>query len=179
METIHLHKYRLSRKTQHPGRNQTKIPVTKNKPPDPFHTNSVQIPVELGERKVRAEKVLNNIEVANKGTYYQVTSDVNNAGLVNAKFILVTTAKATPTAPMETYLVGSLEQDGIAEFDVTFTNPESNVIDLVVTYKDVDGNQYQTTVQATLGVAVVSGKSTLMNMIGCIDVPAPAIFRNW
>lgn len=127
------------------------------------HTNSVQIPVELGERKVRAEMVLNNIVVSNKGTYYQVTGDANNAGLEDAKSIMVTTAKATPTAPMETYVVGSLEPDGIAEFDVTFTNPESNVVDLVVTYKDADGNPYDTTVQVTLQGAVVSGSGTSAN----------------
>lgn len=128
-----------------------------------LHTNSVQIPVELGERKVRAEMVLNNIVVVNKGTYYQVTGDVNNAGLEDAKSIMVTTAKATPIAPMETYVVGSLEPDGIAEFDVTFTNPESNVVDLVVTYKDSDGNPYDTTIQVTLQGTVVSGSVTSAN----------------
>ncbi|MDU9376785.1 hypothetical protein McpSp1_14120 [Methanocorpusculaceae archaeon Sp1] len=125
-----------------------------------LHTNSVQIPVSLGERKVRAEMILNNIEIVNKGTYYQVTGDVNNAGLEDAKSIIVTTAKATPVAPMESYVVGSLEPDGIAEFDVTFTNPESNVVDLLVSYKDADGNQYQSTVQVTLSGAVVSGNAT-------------------
>lgn len=125
-----------------------------------LHTNSVQIPVELGERKVRAEMVLNNIVIANKGTYYQVTGDVNNAGLEDAKSIMVTTAKATPVAPMETYVVGSLEPDGIVEFDVTFVNPDSNVVDLVVTYKDADGNPYQEIVQVTLAGAVVSGSKT-------------------
>lgn len=135
-----------------------------------MHTNSVQIPVELGERKVRAEMVLNNIVITNKATYYQVTGDVNNAGLEDAKSIMVTTAKATPVAPMERYVVGSLEPDGIAEFDVTFVNPESNVVDLVVTYKDADGNPYQEIVQVTLAGAVVSGKGTAAN-----DSPAGVI----
>ena len=125
-----------------------------------LHTNSVQIPVELGERKVRAEMILNNIVVSNKGTYYQITGDVNNAGLEDAKSVMVTTAKATPTAPMETYVVGSLEPDGIAEFDVTFVNPESNIIDLVVSYKDADGNPYSTTVPVTLQGAVVSDNNS-------------------
>ncbi|HJK53488.1 MAG TPA: hypothetical protein O0X12_04715, partial [Methanocorpusculum sp.] len=125
-----------------------------------LHTNSVQIPVELGERKVRAEMILNNIVVSNKGTYYQITGDVNNAGLEDAKSVMVTTAKATPTAPMETYVVGSLEPDGIAEFDVTFVNPESNIIDLVVSYKDSDGNPYSTTVPVTLQGTIVSDSSS-------------------
>ena len=73
---------------------------------------------------------------------------------------MVTTAKATPTAPMETYVVGSLEPDGIAEFDVTFVNPESNIIDLVVSYKDSDGNPYSTTVPVTLQGTIVSDSSS-------------------
>ena len=109
-----------------------------------LHTNSVQIPVELGERKVRAEMILNNIVVSNKGTYYQITGDVNNAGLEDAKSVMVTTAKATPTAPMETYVV----------------NPESNIIDLVVSYKDSDGNPYSTTVPVTLQGTIVSDSSS-------------------
>ncbi|MDV0443016.1 hypothetical protein [Methanorbis rubei] len=125
-----------------------------------LHTNSVEIPVALGERKVRAEMVLNNIEVLNKGTYYQITGDVNNAGLEDAKSIIVTTGKATPVAPMESYVVGSLEPDGIAEFDVTFTNPESGTVDLLVSYKDADGNPYQSTVQVTLSGVIVSGNAT-------------------
>lgn len=140
-----------------------------------LHTNSVQIPVELGERKVRAEMVLNNIVVSNKGTYYQVTGDVNNAGLEDAKSIMVTTSKATPTASMETYVVGSLEPDGIAEFDVTFTNPESNVVDLVVTYKDADGNPYDTTVQVTLQGAVISGSGTSANESSPLGIIVAAV----
>ena len=116
-----------------------------------LHQNSVGIPVELGERKVKAEMILNNLVVANKGGYYQVTGDVNNAGLEDAKSVIVTTAKATPSAPMETYVVGSLEPDGLAEFDVTFTNPESSSVDLVVNYKDSDGNPYQEIIPVSIG----------------------------
>ncbi len=140
-----------------------------------LHTNSVQIPVSLGERKVRAEMVLNNIEVVNKGSYYQVTGDVNNAGLEDAKSIMVTTAKATPVAPMETYVVGSLEPDGIAEFDVTFTNPESTVVDLLVSYKDADGNPYQSTVQVTLSGVVVSGDAASANNASPIGAVAAVV----
>ncbi len=125
-----------------------------------LHQNSVGIPVELGERKVKAEMILNNLVVANKGSYYQVTGDVNNAGLEDAKSVIVTTAKATPSAPMETYVVGSLEPDGLAEFDVTFTNPESSSVDLVVNYKDSDGNPYQEIVPVSIGSTPLSSSGT-------------------
>lgn len=132
-----------------------------------LHTNSVQIPIELGERKVRAEMVLNNIVVSNKGTYYLVTGDVNNAGLEDAKSIMVSQPRqSNPDRPDGDLCgrLGSLEPDGIAEFDVTFTNPESNVVDLVVTYKDADGKPpYDTPVQVTLQGAVISGSGTSAN----------------
>lgn len=118
-----------------------------------LHENSVEIPVELGERKVRAEMVLNNIEVQNTGSYYTITGDVNNAGLEDAKSVTVTTQKATASEPYKSYVVGSLEPDGLAEFEVSFTNPESNMVELVVSYKDDDGNAYSEIVEVNVGSA--------------------------
>ncbi|HJK79516.1 MAG TPA: hypothetical protein O0Y06_01290 [Methanocorpusculum sp.] len=118
-----------------------------------LHSNSVEIPVELGERKVRAELVLNNLEVKNSGSYYTITGDVNNAGLEDAKSITVTTGGATPSEPMKSYVVGSLEPDGLAEFEVTFTSPQSDTVTLVADYKDSDGNLYQETVGVNIGSA--------------------------
>ena len=118
-----------------------------------LHENSVGIPVELGERKVRAEMILNNIEIKNSGSYYTISGDVNNAGLEDAKSVTVTTAKATASEPYKSYVVGSLEPDGLAEFEVTFTNPEGNTVELVVDYKDDDGNSYQETVEVSVGSA--------------------------
>ena len=118
-----------------------------------LHSNSVEIPVELGERKVRAELVLNNLEVKNSGSYYTITGDVNNAGLEDAKSITVTTEGATPSEPMKSYVVGSLEPDGLAEFEVTFTSPQSDKVTLVADYKDSDGNLYQESVEVSLGSA--------------------------
>lgn len=120
-----------------------------------LHSNSVEIPVELGERKIRAELVLNNLEVKNSGSYYTVTGDVNNAGLEDAKSITVTTEHATPSEPMKSYVVGSLEPDGLAEFEVTFTNPQSDTVTLVADYKDSDGNLYQESVEVNIGSASV------------------------
>lgn len=125
-----------------------------------LHTNSVEIPVELGERKVRAEMVLNNIEVKNGGSYYTVTGDVNNAGLEDAKSVTVTTGSATPSEPYKSYVVGSLEPDGLAEFEVTFTNPTGNSVELVVDYKDSDGNSYRETVEVSLGSATVLSENS-------------------
>ena len=120
-----------------------------------LHSNSVEIPVELGERKVRAELILNNIEVRNSGSYYTITGDVNNAGLEDAKSITVTTENATPSEPMKSYVVGSLEPDGLAEFEVTFTDPLSDSVTLVANYKDADGNLYEESVEVNIGSAAI------------------------
>lgn len=126
-----------------------------------LHENSVAIPVELGDRKVKAEIILNNIVISNEGGYYEISGDVNNAGLEDAKSVLITTENATPSAPMKSYVVGSLEPDGLSRFEVTFTNPTGNTVNLLVTYKDADGNPYQTTVPVTLGsnVQAADGES--------------------
>ena len=120
-----------------------------------LHSNSVEIPVELGERKVRAELILNNIEVRHSGSYYTITGDVNNAGLEDAKSITVTTENATPSEPMKSYVVGSLEPDGLAEFEVTFTDPLSDSVTLVANYKDADGNLYEESVEVNIGSAAI------------------------
>ena len=124
-----------------------------------LHSNSVEIPVELGERKVRAELILNNIEVKNSGSYYTITGDVNNAGLEDAKSITVTTENATPSEPMKSYVVGSLEPDGLAEFEVTFTDPLSDSVTLVANYKDADGNLYEESVEVNIGSASIQSQS--------------------
>ena len=72
-------------------------------------------------------------------------------------------------------MVGSLEPDGIAEFDVTFTNPESTVVDLLVSYKDADGNPYQSTIQVTLSGVVVSGDAASANNASPIGAVAAVV----
>jgi hypothetical protein len=106
--------------------------------------------------------VVNNIVVKNSGSYYTITGDVNNAGLEDAKSVTVTTGRAVPSEPYKSYVVGSLEPDGLAEFEVTFTNPEGSAPDLIVDYKDADGNPYQTVIEVNLGYSMlsVSGENT-------------------
>ena len=56
---------------------------------------------------------------------------------------------------MKSYVVGSLEPDGLAEFEVTFTDPLSDSVTLVASYKDADGNLYEESVEVNIGSAAI------------------------
>lgn len=107
-----------------------------------WHTDTLTIPVEGGELKTGAELFVNNIEITSGAPYTTITGDVNNAGLQTAKGLVVSLDGAEPLQPYPVFVVGSLDADGLSEFELTFTNPESDSLDLVFTYKDDNGNTY-------------------------------------
>ncbi len=107
-----------------------------------WHTESVTLPLESGISKTGAELIVNNLEVKNSGTYYTITGDVNNAGLTIAKALVVTTEGVTKTGLYPSYVVGSMDEDGLSEVEVTFSNPAGDNVTLVFTYKDANGNVY-------------------------------------
>lgn len=129
-----------------------------------WHTESVTLPLESGISKTGAELIVNNLEVKNSGTYYTITGDVNNAGLTTAKALVVTTEGVTKTGLYPSYVVGSMDEDGLSEFEVTFSNPVSDNVTLVFTYKDANGNVYtqKQTVPITTAVteAQTAGESS-------------------
>jgi len=107
-----------------------------------WHTESLVIPVEGGELKTGAEIFINNVEIISGVSYTTITGDVNNAGLDTAKGLVVSLAGAESVQPYPVFVVGSLDTDGLSEFELTFTNPETDSIDLLFTYKDDNGNTY-------------------------------------
>ena len=107
-----------------------------------WHTDTLTIPVEGGELKTGAELFVNNIEITSGASYTTITGDVNNAGLQTAKGLVVSLNGAEPLQPYPVFVVGSLDADGLSEFELTFTNPESDSLDLIFTYKDDNGNTY-------------------------------------
>ena len=107
-----------------------------------WHTDTLTIPVEGGEHKTGAELFVNNVEITSGAAYTTITGDVNNAGLQTAKGLVVSLNGAEPLQPYPVFVVGSLDADGLSEFELTFTNPESDSLDLIFTYKDDNGNTY-------------------------------------
>lgn len=127
-----------------------------------LHTTEQLLPYTLGEGKKDAEMVVNNVEVSGSG-FYTVTGDVTNAGLKNAKSVIVTSSEpAVPSDPNRLYVVGELEPDDFSSFEVTFTAEDAEEVPLLILYKDNDGNSYEESVQVSLGGSYTqsSGRSS-------------------
>ncbi len=153
------------------------------------HETIVEVPVVFGEDKKRAEIVLNNIAVESTGTSYIVTGDVTNAGLEDAKSVVVTVAMpGIPVDPYRSYVVGALEPDDFAGFEVTFDAKPGEEVPLVAIYKDVDGNLYEDEIIMTTADQVPdsrpgSGSEMPLLWIGlvivAIAVVGGIIFYSW
>ena len=125
-----------------------------------WHTESLIIPVEGGELKTGAELFINNVEVTTAVGYTTITGDVNNAGLSTAKGLVVTIEGAEAVQPYPVFVIGSLDSDGLSEFELTFKEPESDNISLVFTYKDENGNTYVQKETAALSTSSSTSNST-------------------
>jgi hypothetical protein len=125
------------------------------------HEVTTAVPVTFGIGRKQAEAVLNNIVVAPQGDHYIITGDVTNAGLEDAKSVVVTTGSpATPVDPYRSYVIGALEPDDFASFEVTFSaKAGTREISLITSYKDKDGNLYSDQISVPLSsVAGQDGK---------------------
>jgi hypothetical protein len=119
------------------------------------HHTTLTIPIEIGDRVVEPEMVVNNIEVTGSGSTITLSGDVTNAGLKDAYAIKVTVDDpATAADPYPVYVVGGLEPDDFSSFEVTCTVPQgASSVPLLVQYRDEDGKTYSTTVSVSLSSA--------------------------
>jgi hypothetical protein len=118
------------------------------------HHTTLTVPVEIGERTVAPDMVVNNIEAARGGSAITLTGDVTNAGLKDAYSVKVTVDDpATPTDPYPVYVVGGLEPDDFSSFEVTCNAEGASSIPLVVEYRDQDGRTFTETVTVSLNSA--------------------------
>ncbi|MEN6611487.1 MAG: hypothetical protein ABFC24_11640 [Methanoregulaceae archaeon] len=125
------------------------------------HSTTVQIPITLGVDKKAAVPVVNNPSLTTKSSYYDLTADITNAGVSDAKGVIVTVgspAKATGT--YAEYAVGTLSADDSSSFEVTFTCDDLSSVPLEITWKDSSGNNYNTTKVLDLSTSSSSGTST-------------------
>ena len=118
------------------------------------HHTTLTVPVEIGERAVAPDMVVNNIEIVRSGSAITLTGDVTNAGLKDAYSVKVTVDDpATPTDPYPVYVVGGLEPDDFSSFEVTCNAEGVSSIPLVVEYRDQDGRTFTETVNVSLNSA--------------------------
>jgi hypothetical protein len=132
---------------------------------DNDHTTDLILPITLGDNKKAAIPVVNNVELASSGTSYTLTGDVNNAGLTDAKSMIVTVgAPAQPVEPYAQYAIGSLAADDFSSFEITFSSRDLSSVPLVITWKDIDGNSFNTT--KILNLRTNSGSGTTGTVSG-------------
>lgn len=116
--------------------------VTFDNGDDHRHINTV-LPLNIGEDKIGATIVVNNIESSSSGITQTLKGDVTNNGLSDAKSVLVTVGNpAKPVDPNPEYAVGNLEPDDFASFEVSYTMKGNGSVPLIVTYKDAEGNSF-------------------------------------
>jgi hypothetical protein len=127
------------------------------------HTVTMELPVTFGSDKKAANPVMSNVLVKNEAGIWHVTGDVNNAGLETANTVMVTSlAPAVPQDPYKVYVVGALKPDDFGSFEVTCTADNLDAIPIRLSYKDADGNVYDTTQDVKIsssGVKAQAGSS--------------------
>jgi hypothetical protein len=110
------------------------------------HAVDLVMPITIGEDKTAAVPIVNNVALTQKGSYYDLTGDITNAGITDANGLVVTTgppAQGTGTYPE--YVIGSLASDDSSSFDVTFTATDLSSLPLVITWKNEEGDDYKVT----------------------------------
>ncbi|NMA10204.1 MAG: hypothetical protein GX932_04195 [Methanomicrobiales archaeon] len=118
------------------------------------HHAILTVPIEIGQRTVEPDMVVNNIEVSQSGGAITLTGDVTNAGLKDAYSVKITVDDpATPTDPYPVYVVGGLEPDDFSSFEVTCSAEGASSIPLLVQYKDENGKTFSETVTVSLSSA--------------------------
>ena len=125
---------------------------------DNDHSTDIILPIVLGENKKAAIPIVNNVELASSGASYSLTGDINNAGLTDAKSMVVTVGSpAKAVEPYAYYSIGSLASDDFSSFEITFTANDLSSVPLVITWKDKDGNSFSSTKNLNLRTNAGSG----------------------
>lgn len=139
------------------------------------HSTVLTIPMTVGDRSTAADPVVSGVEVASSGGTYTLSGDVTNAGIDDARGVVVTVGSpATPADPNRLYVVGSLAADDFASFELTFTAPGARSVPLLVQYKDDNGNAFEKTVEVTISSSSGAANASAGAASG---VPASAGFQ--
>jgi hypothetical protein len=125
------------------------------------HSTAIELPVSYGDSKRRAELLLSNFVVEQNADVYRLTGDMSNAGLTPARSVVIQPGEgATPTDPYPRYVIGSLEPDDFASFELNFMARNLTRVPLVITYKDDDGDTFEERTEAALTLNQTSGSTT-------------------
>jgi len=136
------------------------------------HSVNMEIPIAFGVDKKQANPVISNVQVKSDAGTYHITGDVNNAGLETANTVMVAAlSPAVPQDPYKTYVVGALKPDDFGSFEVTFAATDAATIPLQLSYKDADGNVYNSVQDVKISAYnATTQKSTGLPMIPIVAV---------
>jgi hypothetical protein len=127
---------------------------------DNKHAQNIALPMIIGEDKTAAVPVVNNVAITSQGSSYKLTGDVNNAGITDAKAMVLTVGSpAKAVEPYGEYSIGSLASDDFSSFELTFTINDLSSVPIIVRWKDTDGNSFSTTQNLDLRSSSSSGTS--------------------
>ena len=125
------------------------------------HSVTTDLPIPFGVDKKQANPVISNVEVKSDAGIYHITGDVNNAGLETANTVMVTTlSPAVPQDPYKTYVVGALKPDDFGSFEVTFSATGADTIPLQLSFKDADGNVYNSLQDVKISSSISGGSAS-------------------
>lgn len=114
------------------------------------HVLPIALPVEYGKSKQRAELLLSNFVLEQTGGVYRLTGDINNAGLRPARSVVIAPGpEVEPADPYPRYVIGSLEPDDFASFELNFRAADGGPVPLVISYKDENGDAFEEHARAT------------------------------
>lgn len=116
---------------------------------DNCHSTDLSVPLDVTESKKSAELILTGIEVESMPAamnVYKITGDINNAGLEEAKSVVMKVGNAEGIEamhPYKAYFVGLLSADDFSSFELDVKVDENETqVPLVIEYKDEDGNLF-------------------------------------
>ena len=119
---------------------------------DNYHSADLSVPLDVAESKKRAELIITGIEVESipaAMNVYKITGDINNAGLKEAKSVVMKVGNAEGIEamhPYKAYFVGLLSPDDFSSFELDVKVGENETqVPLVIEYKDEDGNKFSKT----------------------------------
>jgi hypothetical protein len=137
------------------------------------HSVTTDLPIPFGVDKKQANPVISNVEVKSDAGIYHITGDVNNAGLETANTVMVTTlSPAVPQDPYKTYVVGALKPDDFGSFEVTFSATGADTIPLQLSFKDADGNVYNSLQEVKISSSLQSGAASQNNGLPVVPIVA-------
>jgi hypothetical protein len=141
-----------------------------------LHTKEITTPIALDDDLKRASLVASNLVLTREAGTYHLTGDISNAGLEAANAVTVTAGGgAVPVDPFRSYVVGSLNPDDFASFEVSFQARNASSVLLLLQFKDRDGRIFSESTEVFLTPASTEAQGTPSFPSGPILLVALAI----